>query len=174
MISKVTQIRKLLRQGWTTREIAHELRVSLRDIGLVRKQEGIDIGALVRQKTRVEEEIAVLDESVAQKKKVIVQLEKQIHDLKRAKADLEAAIETKQSEIKIVHQQVEPIYFPQNYAEVRKYLKTLNLDHLRSLSQMITDILNDRTVSLLRDMRRQLRKEAQDNTEQIRIVPCDY
>jgi len=74
MINKADQIRKLLRQDKTTREIAHELRVSLRDIGLVRKQEDIDIGALVCQKTRVEEDLVVLNKSVTQKRNIIARL----------------------------------------------------------------------------------------------------
>ena len=174
MINKGTQIRRLLKQGKTTREIASELRVSLRDIHTVREQEGIDIGALERQKTHLEKDIAVFDKNITQKKSIIARLKKQINDLGQAETNLEAEIEKKQAELKYVQQPVEPIYLPQNYDEVRKYLETLSLDQLRSLSQMITDILNKRTVSRLRDVRRQLRKEVQDNTNPIRIVPCDY
>lgn len=60
MINKADKIRKLLRQDKTTREIAHELRVSLRDIGLVRKQEDIDIGSLKCLKICLEEDIFAL------------------------------------------------------------------------------------------------------------------
>ena len=168
MINKVTQIRKLLEQGKTTREIAHELRVSLRDIGLVRKQEGIDIGALERKKISVEQDIINLDNSIAFKHRVIDQLEQQINDLQRAKMSIEATIQRKQTEVKYVRQPVKPIYFPQNYDEVKKYLETLSLDQLISLSQIMTNIFSDRLVRSIDADNAKLLKEVQDNINRMR------
>lgn len=160
MINKAALIRKLLKQGKTTREIAQELRVSLRDIGLVRKQEGIDIGALVRQRNRLEKNLDDLDNSIVQRRSNIAGLEKQLNDLQRTKISLEAAIERKRNEIKQVQQPVELIYFPQNYGEVERYLETLSLDQLRSLVPMILDIINDRVAHEIHDFRHEFQKEA--------------
>jgi len=168
MINKATQIKGLLEQDWTTREIAHKLRVSLRDIHKVREQEGIDIGALERQKSLLEEDIVVLDKIVAQKRNIIARLEKQINDLGRTKTKLEAEIEKKQAEIKYVQQPVEPIYIPKNYDEVRKYLETLSSNQLRSLSQMIADIINDRLARAIHDKAISIRKDTQNNINRMR------
>lgn len=168
MINKADEIRKRLRQGWTTRKIAQELRVSLRDIHRVREQENIDIGALERQKTRIEKDIADLNSDIAQKRSTLTRLEKQINDLERTKTNLEAAIEKKQTEIKYVRQPVEPIYFAQNYGDVRKNLETLSSDQLGALSQIITDILNDRAVRAIRDERSKIRKKTEDTINQMR------
>ena len=168
MINKATQIRELLEQDWTTRDIARKLRVSLRDIHRVREQEGIDIGALVRQKIRVEEDIVVLDKSVAQTRNTIARLKKQINDLEQVKTNLESEIEKKQAEIKYVQQPVEPIYIPKNYGEVEKYLEMLSLDQLRSLSQMVAAIISDRLARAIHEKAARIRKDTQDNINRMR------
>lgn len=168
MINKPNEIRKLFKQNKTTREIAHELRVSLRDIAEVRKQENIDIGALERQQTRLKEDIATLDSMFTRRRSATDQLQEQINNLRQTKANLEAAMEKKQTEIKYVKEPVEPIYFPENYDEVRKYLETLSLNQLDSLRKMVVDIINDRLVLRLQDIRRGMRKETEDKINRMR------
>jgi len=168
MINKADKIRELLRQDKTTREIAHELKVSLRDIHTVREQEGIDIRAIERRKTRVEKDLIALNDSVAQNRSIIAQQKKQINDLERKKTNLEAEIEKKQSDIKYVQQPVEPIYFPQNYNEVKKYLETLSSNQRSSLSRMITDILNDRLADAIHDERSRMRKDNENTINRMR------
>lgn len=59
MIDKIAQIRKLLADGATTRQIAHELHVSLRDIQTVRKDLGIDLGAFDREIAQKQKQLVV-------------------------------------------------------------------------------------------------------------------
>ena len=168
MINKADEIRKLLKQGWTTREIAHELRVSLRDIHTVREQEGIDIRAIERRKTRIEKDLVALNTSVAQRCSTIALLKKQINDLGQVKTNLEAEIEKKQAEIKYVQQPVQSIYIPKNYGEVEKSLETLSLDQLRSISQIVTNIINDRLARAIHEKAARIRKDTQDNINRTR------
>jgi len=168
MRNKADQIRELLRQDKTTREIAHELKVSLRDIHTVREQEGIDIRAIERLKTRVEKDLVALNDTVAQNRNIIAQQQKQINDLEQKKKNLEAEIGKKQAEIIYVQQLVEPIYIPKNYGEVEKYLETLSLDQLRSLSQIVANIINDRLARAIHDRAVRIRKDSQDSIKRIR------
>jgi septal ring factor EnvC (AmiA/AmiB activator) len=162
MIDKTTEIRKLLAQGKTTREIAHELRVSLRDIHRVREQEGIDIGALEREKERREKDIGVLENRITQRRQELAQLENQISTLLEQKREVEAEIERKKIEVIHVKQPVEPIYFPENYEEVRKYLETLRADQLRSISQLLVNIMNDRAVRAFQDAKTRIEQQTRD------------
>jgi chromosome segregation ATPase len=99
MIDKTAEIKKLLAQGKTTREIAHKLRVSLRDIHRVRVQESIDIGALDREKERREKDIGILEKRITQLQQELAQLKSQISTLLRQKNDLEAEMEQKKAEV---------------------------------------------------------------------------
>ncbi len=168
MINKADEIRKLLKQGKTTRYIAQKLRVSLRDVHRVREQENIDIGALERQEARTKNNIAALGNVIAKKRDVVAELEKQINDLRKASASLEAAIKRKETEVKYVRQTVEPIYFPQNYGEVKKNLETLSSNQLRSLTQVITDVINDQAASAIQDARSRMRKDTQNSINRTR------
>jgi chromosome segregation ATPase len=162
MINKASEIRKLLAQGKTTREIASILRLSLRDVHHVRKQLGIDIGALDREKERREKDISVLEKRITQGRQSLAQLEKQNSALLRQKNELEAEIERKKTEVIHVKQPVEPIYFPENYSEVRKYLETLRSDQLRSISLLLVDIMNDRAIHALQHEKARLEQQAKD------------
>jgi hypothetical protein len=164
MIDKTAEIRKLLAQGKTTRKIARMLRVSLRDIHRVRQQEGIDIGALEREKELREKDIGVLENRITQMRQELAQLEKQNSTLLRQKNELEAEIERKKTEVINVKQPVavEHIYFPSNYMEVIKYLKTLSTDQLQYISQVIVSIANDRLIGALRDQKTRIDQQTRD------------
>jgi DNA-directed RNA polymerase specialized sigma subunit len=64
-MDKTEEITKRLHQGKTTREIAKELRVSLRDIHQVRKAEEIDFGALQRKENRLKASISENENALA-------------------------------------------------------------------------------------------------------------
>jgi len=164
MVNKTAEIRRLLAQGKTTREIAHELRVSLRDIQRVRQQEGIDIGALERGKRRVERDINVLENRITQMRQELAQLEKQNSTLLSQKNKLETEIERKKTEVIQVKQpvSVESIYFPRNYMEVPEYLKTLSTEQLQYISRVIVDIANERAFSALRDQNARITQQTID------------
>jgi hypothetical protein len=162
MINKAAEIRKLLAQGKTTREIASTTKSSLRDIHRVRKQQGIDIGALEREKERREKDIRVLENRISQMRQALAQLEKQNSILLRRKNELEAEIERKKTEVIHVKQPVEPIYFPKNYEEVRNYLETLSSDQLQSISQLLLSIMTDRADRLLRDENTRIKQQIRD------------
>lgn len=162
MIEQSVEIKKLLAEGKTTREIAHMLRVSLRDIHLVRQQEGIDIGALEREKERKEKDIGVLRSRIAETRQQIAQLEGQKSTLLKQKDELEAEVERKKTEVIQVKQPVEPIYFPKNFQEVRKYLETLSSDQLHSISQQVLSIMNDRAVHVLQNAKAKMEQQARD------------
>lgn len=162
MINKASEIKKLLAQGKTTREIASILRLSLRDVHHVRKQLGIDIGALDREKERREKDISVLEKRITQGRQALAQLEKQNSALLRQKNELEAEIERKKAEVLHVRQPVESIYFPKNYEEVRKYLETLSSEQLQSVSLLLVDIMDDRAIRALRDENARILQQAKD------------
>lgn len=162
MIDKSAEIRKLLAQGKTTREIASKTRSSLRDVHRVRQQEGIDIGALEREKERREKDIGVLENRITQRRQELAQLENQIGTLLKQKHEVEAETERKKTEVIHVKQPVEPIYLPENYGEVRKYLETLRTDQLRSISQLLVSIMNDRAISILRAEKTRIEQQTRD------------
>jgi chromosome segregation ATPase len=162
MIDKSAEIRKLLTEGKTSREIARTLRVSLRDVHRVRQQEGIDFGALEREKKDREKDIISIEKKIDQMQHEQAQVENQINTLLRQKHELEAEIERKRTEVVYVKQPVEPIYFPKNYREVRKYLETLNSDQLRSISQQVLSIMNDRAISILQNAKTRIEQQTRD------------
>ncbi|MFC2050430.1 hypothetical protein ACFLTN_04560 [Chloroflexota bacterium] len=164
MINKTAEIRKLLAQGKTTREIAQELRVSLRDIGRVRQQEGIDIGALEREKRVREKDLGVLNNRITQMRQEQAQLEKRNNTLLRQNNELEAEIKRKKTEVIRIMQPivVEHINLPRNRAELVEYLNTLSNDQLQYITQVITRIFNDRLAGALRDQKKRLEQQTKD------------
>ncbi|MBM4447424.1 MAG: hypothetical protein FJ023_08825 [Chloroflexi bacterium] len=164
MIHKTSEIKKLLAEGKTTREIARILRVSLRDIHRVREQEGIDIGALEREKERREKDIGVLENRITQGRQELAQLEKRNSTLLRQKRELEAEIERKKTEVIQVVQPVvvERIDIPRNREELREYLETLNSDQMQFISQLLVDIANDRGIRTLSDAKTRIEQQTRD------------
>jgi len=57
---------------------------------------------------------------------------------------------------------VEPIYFPKNYDEVIKYLKTLSSDQLQYISKSLVSILNDRLMGALHDQKTRVEQQTRD------------
>lgn len=164
MIDKTAEIRKLLAQGKTTREIASKTRSSLRDVHHVRKQLGIDIGALDREKERREKDISVLENRITQMRQALAQLEKQNSTLLRRKNELEAEIERKKTEVMhfVKTVVVEEIYVPKNESEIRNYLKTLNPEQLEYISKQVLSIMEDRAIRVLQDAKARLEQQARD------------
>lgn len=82
----------------------------------------------------------------------------------RQKNDLEAEMEQKKAEVIHIKQpvEVEHIYFPKNYQEVRKYLETLSSEQLRSISQQVLSIMNDRAIRVLHNAKTRMEQQTRD------------
>jgi predicted RNase H-like nuclease (RuvC/YqgF family) len=130
----------------------------------VREQEGIDIGALEREKERREKDISVLENRITQGRQALAQLEKQNSTLLRQNNELEAEIERKKTEVIHVTQPVviEHIYIPKNSGEVRKYLETLTTEQLQFISQLLVNIANDRAIRALSDAKTRIEQQTRD------------
>ncbi|MFC2049775.1 hypothetical protein ACFLTN_01185 [Chloroflexota bacterium] len=170
IINKAAEIRKLLAQNKTTREIAEELRVSLRDIGRVKQQLGIDIGALEREKRDREKEIDVLQSRITQMRQELAQSEKRNSTLLRQNNKLEAEIKRKKTEVIQIVQPivVEDIYIPRNSEKVAGYLNTLRNDQLQYITEVITRIFSDRLASALRDQKKRIEQQTFYTLSQLR------
>lgn len=133
MINKAAEIKRLLEEGHTTRQIAKELRVSLRDIHKVRQQENIDLGALQREKEALVKEISALKEQCSKLRQEKEQAEKDL-------AALLKEIERKKSELVFTKVPVAPIYFPENIDQVRSYLESRSDEQFEAIIDLVTNI----------------------------------
>lgn len=136
-MDKVKKIKELIKQGKTTREIARELRVSLRDIHRVRMQEGIDIGALERDRDRLQGELVSRRQEVSR-------LQQEIQRLREEKQGLEAEIKRRKAEVLKVVTPIKPIYFPQNFTDIDEYLKNLSDNQLKYLLDTVVHLYGRR------------------------------
>lgn len=144
-MDKIEEIRRRLHQGKTTREIAKELRVSLRDIHEVRKAEEIDFGALQRKENRLkasmsemEKALARLDREMLTKQKSLENIENRISEKQKVLSDLDDEISKKRKQV--VELPIgRVVLIPQNYYEVDKFLSTLGVEELRWLWRRVSD-----------------------------------
>ena len=141
-MNKAQEIKRLIHEGKTTREIAHELRVSLRDIGNVRKQMGVDLGILDRRKAKLESDLARLTEDrdqvsaeIATLRAIVIRLQNEIRQLEHYKSDLNDTIRRKKAEVVDVQQPINPIYVPVNKTEIESYLRTLSDEQMLFLQK---------------------------------------
>ncbi len=142
MVSKVDKIKQALEAGKTTREIAVELRVSLRDIGRVRKLLNIDIAAMEREVQDLEKEFMRLCDEIADKDSEKKRLIQEIGALNRQ-------IEEKRSYKQAMPVAIEAIHIPANDSEVADYLKGLDCERLSWLTEFALKVLQLKINELL-------------------------
>ncbi len=169
MVSKIDQIREALARGDSTRTIATNLKVSLRDIAKVRKDLGIDFGALERQKTSLNEEIERLNEEIRQKqsynntlahsievaKNQLAQgLDREFSAKKNELAMLDAEVESRRRLIQVVPRFViQDVRAPSNSGDVEAWLNRLDPDQLGWLGDKAYEVcIRKRTQRLQRQM----------------------
>jgi chromosome segregation ATPase len=152
MVSKFDEIKHALEAGKTTREIAAELRVSLRDIGRVRKHLHIDIGAKEREAQDLDKEIQRLSKEIADKQSEKNRLIQEIGALDRE-------IERKRSYKETTVVATEKIYIPANASEVADYLRRLDDKRLTWLMDAAMKVAEQRIdQSAIEAIRRELRR----------------
>ena len=152
MVSKFDEIKHALEAGKTTREIATELRVSLRDIGRVRKHLHIDIGAKEREAQDLDKEIQRLRKEIADKQSEKNRLIEEIGALNRE-------IEKKRSYKQVMPVPIERIYIPANASEVTDYLRRLDDKRLMWLIDAAMKVVEQRIdQSAMEAIRRELRR----------------
>jgi hypothetical protein len=142
VVSKFEEIKQALEAGKTTREIAVELRVSLRDIARVRKLLNIDIGAMERAVQDLEKQITELcqeiDDKDSEKKRLIQEI-----------GTLNRQIEEKRSYKQAMPVAIEAIHIPVNDSEVAGYLKGLDCERLSWLTEFALKVLQLKINELL-------------------------
>ena len=129
MQDRISRIETLLREGKSTREIAKALKVSLRDIGTVRKTLNIDFAS----RERLHRE---LEESIQAKQKIETQLERRIRRKEAREKELDVRIAERQKELT----QVQPRYIIQeidlrpNYSDIEFRLHLMSINRLEWLA----------------------------------------
>jgi len=131
MVNKIEQIEEMLKAGKSTRAIAKELKVSLRDIAKVRKEMGIDFDALYRREDILNKEIDSL-ESMEER------LKGSVADKKNELSRLEAECDRKRREIALIPRFIyNDVPLPSNYRSVQAWFRALSHDQLRYVIRVI-------------------------------------
>ncbi len=155
MVSKIDQIKEALDAGKSTRAIATEFKVSLRDIAKVRKDLGIDFGALERRKASLNEEVDRLNKEIrgkeawnatlvksieVGKKQLAAGLDREFSAKKNELALLDAELDRKRAQVRAVPNYViKDISAPSNWAYIDAWLDRLTPEQLDWLSERTCD-----------------------------------
>jgi seryl-tRNA synthetase len=138
MVNKIEQIKELLNVGKSTRAIATELHVSLRDIAKVSKSMDIDFDALYRKRDALTQELKSLD-SMGERVK------RSIADKKKELSRLEAECDRKRREIATIPRfMYKDIPAPSNYASVQAWFRALSNDQLKYVIRVIGENVDRR------------------------------
>ena len=138
MQDKISQIEALLKAGKSTREIAKTLKVSLRDIGTVRKTLNIDFAS----RQRLDRE---LEESIKMKREIERELDEGIRSKEARERVLDERIAKRQEELTQVTPRylIQQINLPPNYSDIKfrlHLMATKQLDWL--IEQAHKELLN--------------------------------
>jgi septal ring factor EnvC (AmiA/AmiB activator) len=155
MVSKIDQIKEALDAGKSTRAIATEFKVSLRDIAKIRKDLGIDFGALERRKATLNEEIEALEEEIRQKEswnKTLAQsisvqknklaegLDREMSGKKNELALLDYDLDRRRAQVRAVPNYViQDVEAPSNWARIDAWLDRLTPEQLDWLAERACD-----------------------------------
>jgi chromosome segregation ATPase len=138
MVNKIEQIKELLNAGKSTRAIAAELHVSLRDIGKVKKSMDIDFDALYRKRDALTQELESLDSMEDRVKSSIA-------DKKNELSRLEAECDRKRREITTIPRfMYRDVPAPSNYASIQAWFRALSNDQLRYVIRVIGENVDRR------------------------------
>jgi len=157
MVTKFDQICEALDAGKSSRQIAKEFKVSLRDVQKVRADCRLDLGAKQREYAALQEAIAGVQKSVTARELELQRLDEQLAVRKRKLADLKKEIARKKQQRALALDYVGAIHIPPNDSEVRAYLAELDLERLKWLEDTAYSILESKLVRDLKELLRELK-----------------
>ena len=152
---KFDQIGEALDAGKTSRQIAKEFKVSLRDVQKVRVERSLDLGAKQREYATLQKAIAVSQKGLTALELELQRLDQQLAVRKRELADLDREIARKKEQRGLTLVYIEAIHIPSNDSEVRAYLAKLDLERLIWFIDTVRSILEAKQQ---REIEEQLRK----------------
>jgi len=154
MATKFDQICEALDAGKSSRQIAKECKVSLRDVPQVRADRSLDLGAKQREHAALQEAISVVKKRVTALELELQSLDKQLTVRRRKLADLKSEIARKKQRRALAVDYVGAIHIPPNDSEVRAYLARLDLVRLKWFADTLRSTIESREK---REIKEQLR-----------------
>jgi len=157
MVTKFDQICGALDAGNSTRQIAKEHHVSLRDVQKVRADRNLDLGAKQREYAALQETIAGVQKNATALEMELQRLDEQLAVRKRKLADLNKGIARKKQQRAFAPVYVDAIHIPPNDSEVRAYLAKLDIVRLQWLKDTAYSIIESELRREFKELLRELK-----------------
>ena len=156
MVTRFDQIGEALDAGKSSRQIAKEFKLSLRDVQKVRADRSLDLGAKQREHANLQKAIAGVQKSITALELELQRLDEQLAVRKRKLADLNNEIARKRQQRALAPVYVDGIHIPPNDSDVRAYLAKLDLVRLKWFTDTIYSIIKSKQQRELEELLRGL------------------